>query len=71
MTLNHIRVGGIVGNITGSTIRNCYIQGTINSITSKDGISGIVGTGESAATSTIENCISKVEFLNNTRSGFQ
>ena len=67
ITLNHIRVGGIVGNITGSTIRNCYIQGTINSITSKDGISGIVGTGESAATSTIENCISKVEFLNNTR----
>lgn len=66
--LNHIRISGIAGKVIGSTISNCYVEGKIESITStKDGIGGIVGDVFEATKTRIENCISKVEFVNNTR----
>lgn len=66
-TAQHIRVGGIVGNMTGGTIKNCYVEGKLNSTQNKDGngISGILGTGEGNEAVTIENCITKVSYTNN------
>lgn len=64
-TSGHIRVAGIAGYMTGGTIRNCYVEGTIDSKQSKDGngIGGIVGHAYGTdAQLTIENCISKVDF---------
>lgn len=63
----HIRVAGIVGNMVGGSIKNCYVEGDLNSTQNKDGngISGILGTGEGTDTITIENCITKVTYTNN------
>ncbi len=69
--LNHIRIAGIAGKVTGSTISNCYTEGIIESITStKDGVAGIAGDLSETATSTIENCIAKINFVNNTRAKY-
>ncbi|MCI8273737.1 MAG: hypothetical protein HFJ55_06630 [Clostridia bacterium] len=66
--LDHIRIGSIAGKITGTTISNCYAEGIIESITSsRDGVGGIAGDSFEAATSTIENCIAKINFVNNAR----
>ncbi len=63
----HIRVAGIVGNMVGGSIKNCYAEGDLNSTQNKDGngISGILGTGDGTDTITIENCITKVNYTNN------
>lgn len=63
-TSGHIRVAGIAGYMLGGTIKNCYVEGTIDSKQSKDGngIGGVVGHGKEEASITIENCISKVQF---------
>lgn len=62
-TSGHIRVAGIAGYVAGGAIRNCYVEGTIESKQSKDGngIGGIVGHAYGNAQLTIENCISKVD----------
>lgn len=64
-TTGHIRVSAIIGQLTGGTIRNCYVEGSINSTQTKDGngIGGILGHG--FATEIIENCIVKVNFTSN------
>ncbi len=63
----HIRVGGIVGNMTGGAITNCYVEGDLKSTQNKDGngISGVLGTGDGTDVITIENCITKVTYTNN------
>ena len=63
----HIRVAGIVGNMTGGAITNCYVEGDLKSTQNKDGngISGILGTGEGTDVITIENCITKVTYISN------
>lgn len=63
----HIRVGGIVGNMIGGAIKNCYVEGDLNSTQNKDGngISGILGTGDGTELITIENCLTKVTYTNN------
>ena len=63
----HIRVGGIIGNMTGGTIKNCYVEGEIKSTQNKDGngISGILGTSEGTEVIPVENCITKVQYINN------
>ncbi|MCI8394371.1 MAG: hypothetical protein HFH86_02680 [Bacilli bacterium] len=63
----HIRVGGLVGNMIGGSIKNCYVEGELNSTQNKDGngISGILGTGDGKELITIENCIAKVVYANN------
>ncbi len=63
----HIRVGGIIGNMIGGSIKNCYVEGKIESTQNKDGngISGILGTGEGTELITIENCITKVHYSSN------
>lgn len=66
--LSHIRIAGIAGKLAGSTIKNCYVEGVIESIIStKDGVGGIAGDSQATPQSKIENCISKVSFVNNTR----
>ncbi len=66
-TSRHIRVSAIIGQMDGGSIKNCYVEGTINSIQTKDGngISGILGHGLGTSPITIENCISKTIFTNN------
>ncbi len=63
-TTGHIRIAGIAGFMTGGLIKNCYVEGIVNSTQSKDGngIGAILGHANSGAVVTIENCISKVEF---------
>lgn len=63
----HIRVGGIVGNMMGGSITNCFVEGKLNSTQNKDGngISGILGTGDGTDLITIENCLTKVIYTNN------
>lgn len=63
----HIRVGGIIGNMVGGSITNCYVEGDLKSTQNKDGngISGILGTGDGTDLITIENCITKVTYTNN------
>ncbi len=63
----HIRIGGIVGNMIGGAIKNCYVEGDLNSTQNKDGngISGILGTGDGTELITIENCLTKVTYTNN------
>lgn len=63
----HIRVGGMVGNMMGGSIKNCYAEGQLNSTQNKDGngISGILGTGDGTDLITIENCLTKVTYTNN------
>ena len=66
--LTYFRVAGITGKMAGSTIKDCYVEGTIESVTSTiDGIGGIAGDSQGTPQSTIENCIAKVNFVNNTR----
>ena len=66
--LNHIRIAAIIGKAIGSRVSNCYVEGNMESITStKDGVGGIIGDVHEAQTTTIENCIAKVNFVNNTR----
>ena len=66
--LDHIRVAAIAGKFDGSTIKDCYVEGVIESITStRDGVGGIAGDGWGTADATIANCIAKIEFVNNTR----
>ncbi len=66
--LTYFRVAGIAGKMAGSTIKDCYVEGTIESVTSTiDGIGGIAGDSQGTPQSTIENCIAKVNFVNNTR----
>ena len=66
--LNHIRVSAIIGKAIGSTVSNCYVEGITESITStKDGVGGIIGDVFESEITTIENCISNVRFVNNTR----
>ncbi len=66
--LDHIRVAAIAGKFDGSTIKDCYVEGIIESITStRDGVGGIAGDGWGTADATITNCIAKIEFVNNTR----
>ncbi len=64
-TSGHIRIAGIAGYMAGGTIKNCYVEGTVNSKQSKDGngIGSIIGHGTGATPITIENCISKVEYI--------
>ena len=66
-TSGHIRVGGVVGNMIGGSIKNCLVEGTLNSTQNKDGngISGVLGTGEGTDIITIENCITKVKYSSN------
>lgn len=66
-TSGHIRVAAIVGAITGGTIRNCYAQGEVNSTQVKDGngIGGILGHALEHAEVTIENCITKINYISN------
>ncbi len=63
-TSGHIRVSAIAGYMSGGTIKNCYVEGTIDSTQSKDGngIGGILGHAYGTVPITIENCISKVQF---------
>ncbi len=66
--LNHIRISAIIGKAIGSRVSNCYVEGITESITStKDGVGGIIGDVFETETTTIENCIAKVNFVNNTR----
>lgn len=66
--LDHIRVAAIAGKFDGSTIKDCYVEGIIESVTStRDGIGGIAGDGWGTADASITNCIAKIEFVNNTR----
>lgn len=66
--LNYFRVAGIAGKMAGSTIKDCYVEGTIESVISTlDGIGGIAGDSQGTPQSKIENCITKVNFVNNTR----
>ncbi len=64
-TSGHIRIGGIVGAMTGGTIKNCYVQGEVNSTQSKDGngIGGILGHALENTPVTIENCITKINYV--------
>lgn len=64
-TSGHIRIAGIVGYMEGGAIKNCYVQGKMTSTQSKDGngIGGIVGHATGSNPITIENCISKIEFM--------
>ncbi len=66
-TSRHIRIAAIVGNMTGGSIKNCYVDGELNSTQNKDGngISGILGATEGTELVTIENCITKVHYTNN------
>lgn len=65
---NYIRTAAIAGRLASTVINNCYVEGKIESITStKDGIGGIAGDAFENDVTTIKNCISKVEFINNTR----
>ena len=63
-TSGHIRIAGIVGYMNGGTIRNCYVQGEMNSTQNKDGngIGGILGHGLETPI-TIENCIAKINYV--------
>lgn len=65
-TAGHIRVSAIIGKLTDGSIKNCYVEGNLNSTQSRDGngIGGILGHG--FGTVTIENCISKVHISNGT-----
>ena len=66
--LDHIRVAAIIGKAIGSRVSNCYVEGITESITStRDGVGGIVGDVFEAEMTNIENCIAKVNFVNNTR----
>lgn len=66
--LSYYRVAGISGKIAGTTIKDCYVEGTIESVTSTiDGIGGIAGDSQGTPQSEIKNCIAKVNFVNNTR----
>lgn len=64
-TSGHIRIGGIAGAMIGGTIRNCYVQGEVNSTQSKDGngIGGILGHALENTPVTIENCITKINYI--------
>ena len=63
----HIRIGGVVGNMIGGSIKNCYVEGQLKSTQNKNGngISGILGTGKGSELITIENCITKVTYESN------
>lgn len=65
ITSGHIRVGGIVGFMTGGTIKNCYAEGEVHSTQSKggNGIGGILGYGAQTPQITIENCITKINYV--------
>ncbi len=64
-TSGHIRVAGIAGAMTGGTIKNCYVQGEVHSTQSKDGngIGGILGHALENTPVTIENCITKINYV--------
>ena len=66
LTTAKIRIGGIAGHMTGGNITNCYVGGSITATSTKDGngIGGIVGHAEAEPTTTIENCITKINFDN-------
>jgi len=64
-TSGHVRVAAIIGKLTNGSIKNCYVEGSINSTQTKDanGIGGVLGHGYGIET--IENCITKIAISNN------
>lgn len=66
-TAGHIRIAAIIGNMTGGSLRNCYIEGKVESTQTKDGngISGVIGTSEGTEIIPVENCITKVHYSSN------
>ncbi len=64
-TSGHIKVAGIAGTMTGGTIKNCYVQGEVHSTQAKDGngIGGILGHALGNTPVTIENCITKINYV--------
>lgn len=64
-TAGHVRVSAIIGKLTDGLIKNCYVEGEINSKQSKDGngIGGVLGHG--FGVETVENCITKIKISNN------
>ena len=51
--------------MVGGTIKNCYVQGEVHSTQTKDGngIGGILGHALGNTPVTIENCITKINYV--------